>query len=431
MFHASVKLTPIFPSLFKATTPPLSRKPAPAPIKIPNHPSKVQIQHTASTSHSCLKENSAPFPPIAYETSNTLQPGTTHPSSAVSLNDDSSAISGTTLARALIANSFILSNDNHGRNRYRSGGNLARQDSATLPGANDNGLVISPYWRDRRISGGEIVRSPDSGVESRIPPVPPIPTSLSSAVSHVRHLSTEMPRKPPSRSQSLRIDRLSHRISKKSELQPSLASAAAGPSDDSTSVPTQIPAFGGNPRPPLPRPPSNQSTLSHGNSMDHPISNPSSPPRDPPPDLNSTPSEQVPASVRRSQLPPSLNLPPPSASTDSEDSSRLRPSHNENQDEPQRTGVSFNTARTEKTMGSATSGEDIAKVLTAYRFGSPLKSSFPVHLHESPDPSTPSLSPWSGDSRSHKTDTSNSMSFPQTPTSASRRSRNGMLLYVI
>jgi hypothetical protein len=425
----TLSASPTLPSPFKATTPPLSRKPAPAPIKIPTHPSKVQIQRSASTNYSGLKETNAMFSTGTDETSNTLQPGTANPSSAASLHDDSSAISGTTLARALIANSFILSNDNHGRARYKSGGNLARQDSATLPGASDNGLLISPYWRDRRISGGEIVHSPDSGVESGIPPVPPIPANLSSAMSHVRHLSTEVPRKPPSRSQSLRIDRLSHRASKKSEPQSSLPGVIAGPSGNPTPAPTQIPASGGKPRPPLPLPPSNQPTLSRDNSSDRSSSNPSTPPRDPPPDLNATSSEPAPVNVRRSQPPPSLTLPPPSASINGEDSSRFRRTPSEGHDEPQRTGVSSNTTRTDKTVGSATSGEDITKVLTAYRFGSPLKSSFPVHLHESPDPSTPSLSPWSGGSRSHQTDTSGS-SFPQTPTSATKRSRNGRLLYL-
>ena len=405
----------------------MSRKPAPAPIKIPNHPSKVQIQHSASASHSDLKETAVLFPPMAHESSNTLQPGTVHPPSAISLNDDSSAISGTTLARALIANSFILPSDSHGRNRYKSGGNFAKQDSATLPGANDNGPVISPYWRDRRISGGEVVHSPDGGVESHIPPVPPIPASLSSAAPHVRHTLAEVPGKPLSRSQSLRTDHLSRRPSKKSRQRSSLEGAIAGPFDNSTPSPTQIPASGSNPRPPLPQPPSNQPILPHDNSSDQPLPNPPSP-RDPPPDLAATSPEPAPVSIRRSQPPPSLNLPPPSASTDGEGSVKIRPSPSENQDEPQRTGVSSNTVRTEQTMGSATSGEDIAKVLTAYRFGSPLKSSFPVRLHESPDPSTPSLSPWSGGSKSHRSDTSNSMSFPQTPTTTSRRSRNGVSL---
>ena len=404
-------LTLTLPSLFKASTPPLSRKPAPAPIKIPSHPSKVQIQRSASTNHSGLKETGALFPTMTHDPSNALQPGTAHPSSAVSLNDDSSAISGTTLARALIANSFVLSNDNPSRSRYKSGGNLARHDSATLPGVNETGLLISPYWRDRRISGGEIVCSPDSGVESRTPPVPPIPQGLSSGLPRTRHLSTEVPRKPPSRSQSLRIVRLSKRSSKKPE------PLTAAPSD--------------NPRPPLPQPPSNQSISRANLSSNHSLTNSSSPPPNASPNPNTTSSDPVPVNIRRSQFPPPLDLSSPPAATDGEDSARLRPTPVNNQNESQRTGASSNTTRTEKTTGSATSCEDITKVLSAYRLVSPLKSSFPVRLHQSPDPSTPSLSPWSGGSRSHKTDTSSSMSFPQTPNSATRRSRNGGSLRII
>ena len=414
-------------SSLKATTPPLSRKPAPAPIKIPSHPSKVQIQRSASIKHSSLGESSALFPTISNEPPDTLRPGTIHSSSAVSLIEDSSAISGTTLARALIANSFILS-DNPGRSRYRSGATVARQDSATLPGPSENGLLVSPYWRDRRISCGEIVHSPDSGIDSRIPPVPPIPRSLSSAMSHTRHLSTEESRKPPSRSQSLRTRRLSNRTSKKPEPALSSASVATSPSDNSP-PPTQISVSGDNPRPPLLRSQSNRSTL-HDNSPNLPLNHPSSPPRDSSPNLNATASGPAPVSVRRSQLPSSLNLSSPSTVTDGEDSSRLRPTPSDNQDEPQRTGVSSNTTRTERTLSSAISGEDITKVLTAYQFVSPLKSSFPIHMHGSPDPSsTPPPSLWSGGSKSGRTDTSNSMSFPQTPDSATKRSQNGASLY--
>jgi len=421
-------LTRTFPSSpFKATTPPLSRKPAPAPIKIPSHPSKVQIQRSASAYHSGLREAGVLFPAVTHDPSNSLQPGTAHPSSAVSLNDDSSAISGTTLARALIANSFILSNDNPGRNRYRSG-NLPRQDSATLPGPNDTGLLISPYWRDRRISSGGIVHSPDSGIDSRVPPVPPLPTSLSSALSHTRHLSTEVPRKVPSRSQSLRADRLSNRASKMAEPPLPLASVTAGPSDDPAPAPTQTPVSGGTPNPPLPQPQSNRPTPSHDNLSSHSLDNPSTPPRNPSLNHKATPSNPEPVSTRRSQLPPSLILPPPSTVTSGEGNSRPRPTPRGSQDEPQPTG---NTMQTEKTLGSATSAEDITKVLTAYRFVSQLKSGFPVQMHGSPDPSTPSSTPWSDGSRSHRTDLSSSTSLPQTPDSGVKRSRNGGSLCVI
>ena len=359
---------------------------------------------------------------MTHEPPSTLQPGTAHPSSAISLADDSSAISGTTLARALIANSFVLSGDGPGRSRCRSGGTLARQDSATLPGVGNNGLLISPYWRDRRISGGEIVHSPDSGVDSHIPPVPPIPPSLSSTLSYTRHLSTEVHRKPPSRSHSLRTRHLSNRGSKKSEPPLFLEDVTASPSDDFAPPPTQVPASGDNPRSPLPQPQSNQPTTSHNNSSNHFLNDP---PRNSSPDPSVASSGPVPVSIRRSQPPPSLNLSSPSTATDGEGSSKLRPTPSDNLDESQRTDASSNTTRTEKTLGSAVSGEDITKVLTAYRFGSPLKSSFPIHMHESPDPSTPSLSSQSGGSRSHRADTSSSLSFPVTPDSANKSSRNG------
>ena len=414
-------------SPFKITTPPLSRKPAPAPIKIPNHPSKVQIQHSASTYHSGLREVGVLFPGVTYDPSNTLQPGTTNPSSAVSQSDDLSAISGTTLARALIANSFILSNDHPGRNRYRSGGNFARQDSATLPGASDAGLLISPYWRDRRISGGGIVRSPDTGVDFHVPPVPPLPPSLSSALLHTRHLSTEVSRKVPSRSQSLRADPLSNRATKITEepVPLPLPSVVAGPSDNPAPT-TKAPAPGGTPKPPLPQPPSNEPTPPHDVLSNHSLDIQSGPPRNTSLNPNATSSNPEPLSIRRSQLLPSLNLPSFSSTvTGEKGSSRPLLTPGDNLEEPQQTGASFNTIRTGKTIGSATSGEDITKVLTSYRFVSPLKSAFPVRVHESPDPSTPSSSPWSGGSGSHRTDLSSSTSLPQTPDSATKRSRNG------
>lgn len=89
--------------------------------------------------------------------------------------DDLSAMSGTTLARALIANSFILSNDAR-VSRYRSGMSVnIRQDSATLP-RGENPFLNSPYWRDKRISSGDIILTPNSGRNSSVPPVPPLPS---------------------------------------------------------------------------------------------------------------------------------------------------------------------------------------------------------------------------------------------------------------
>ncbi|KAG2007284.1 hypothetical protein CC2G_014988 [Coprinopsis cinerea AmutBmut pab1-1] len=53
----------------------------------------------------------------------------------------SSAISGTTLARQLMANTYVLSSDNR-RSRYRSfGGGLTRSDSTTLPRGERGGMI--------------------------------------------------------------------------------------------------------------------------------------------------------------------------------------------------------------------------------------------------------------------------------------------------
>lgn len=84
-------------------------------------------------------------------------PSTSPPSPMDSEN--MSAISGTTLARALIGNSFILSSSDRG-SRYRSG--MARQDSATLP-RSDHLLM-------------EVALARDSGRDSVVPPVPPLPS---------------------------------------------------------------------------------------------------------------------------------------------------------------------------------------------------------------------------------------------------------------
>ncbi|OJA21111.1 hypothetical protein AZE42_10437 [Rhizopogon vesiculosus] len=99
-------------------------------------------------------------------------PPRTFPPSPIS-SEDMSAISGTTIARALIGNSFTLSSSDRA-SRYRSG--MTRQDSATLP-RGDHPLMNSPYLHDRRISGGESVNTHDSAHELPKPYVPPLPLS--------------------------------------------------------------------------------------------------------------------------------------------------------------------------------------------------------------------------------------------------------------
>ena len=73
-----------------------------------------------------------------------------------SVSDNLSSISGTTLARALIGSSFVLSSYERRSSRHRSG--VVRQDSATLP-------------------RGSFFLS-DSGSSSPAPPVPPVPAVL-------------------------------------------------------------------------------------------------------------------------------------------------------------------------------------------------------------------------------------------------------------
>ncbi|KAJ6612817.1 hypothetical protein B0H10DRAFT_1952060 [Mycena sp. CBHHK59/15] len=133
-----------------------ARKGAPSPIRIPNatlHGPRVQI----------VRSSTVPSRP---ESMYTL--------------DGASAVSGTTLARALIGDSFVLSTDRS--SRYRSGASvLTRSDSATLPRGEH---PFSPAWTIRK--SGAI--TPDSfiGIDSMgfpIPPVPPMPENLRQAIA--------------------------------------------------------------------------------------------------------------------------------------------------------------------------------------------------------------------------------------------------------
>jgi len=94
----------------------------------------------------------------------------------------SSSVSGTTLARALIGNSFVLSND-HRFSRHRPG--LTRQDSTTLPRHSH-----SPHRRDRRNSGGDTTPVPFSDF---IPPVPPVPANLATFTRKRRSSAPDVP----------------------------------------------------------------------------------------------------------------------------------------------------------------------------------------------------------------------------------------------
>ncbi|KAJ6591110.1 hypothetical protein DFH09DRAFT_193634 [Mycena vulgaris] len=137
-----------FPSLMAA------RKGAPSPIKIPNaslHGPRVQIVRSAASQ--------------------------SRPDSMFSL-DGASAVSGTTLARALIGDSFVLSNDRS--SRYRSGASvLTRSDSATLPRGEH---PFSPAWSIRK-SGAF---TPSDSMGFPIPPVPQMPEELRRVIAETR-----------------------------------------------------------------------------------------------------------------------------------------------------------------------------------------------------------------------------------------------------
>ncbi|KAG7095669.1 hypothetical protein E1B28_006386 [Marasmius oreades] len=128
------------------------KKNIPTPIKIPNptfHGPKVQIIRTSGRRAS-------------YGQTPSSQPSGLEPPHSGE-DGSASAVSGTTLARALIGNSYILSDER--ASKYRSGASiLTRADSATLP-RDDSSLLSSPVLasaRERFISG----------MGHDIPPVP-------------------------------------------------------------------------------------------------------------------------------------------------------------------------------------------------------------------------------------------------------------------
>ncbi|KAL0579914.1 hypothetical protein V5O48_002085 [Marasmius crinis-equi] len=141
--HVHARPTRALPDL-----PPVPRKTAPTPIKIPNpilHGPKVQVIRSSGRRASFTHTPSSQVSP---------------PESLYS-GDDVSAVSGTTLARALIGNSYVLSDER--ASKYRSGGSvLTRADSATLP------REEMPYWSSP-ISGRERNLS---GVGDDVPPIP-------------------------------------------------------------------------------------------------------------------------------------------------------------------------------------------------------------------------------------------------------------------
>ncbi|KAI0342545.1 hypothetical protein BDW22DRAFT_212744 [Trametopsis cervina] len=137
-------------------------------------------------------------------------------------DDGMSAVSGTTIARAL-ASTYFISASPHGshppssHSYPRSRGHLARQDSATLPKgdypflfkrksqrsskgstASNEGRTPNSanYWKDRKINGDQIVvMSPEEREREDwdldVPPVPPMPEGLSPIPSASAHSSMQ------------------------------------------------------------------------------------------------------------------------------------------------------------------------------------------------------------------------------------------------
>ncbi|TBU45469.1 hypothetical protein BD309DRAFT_979418 [Dichomitus squalens] len=144
---------------------PSTRKPTPSPIKIPNNLTSAKIRVQRSSTEEAVDINSDDVPPPL--PSKSSRPHT--PPSAIT-DDMSSAISGTSLARALVVNSFILSSEPRA-SKYKSGG--GQQDSATLP-RGEHPLNDSPYLHERRGSGGSL-GTPRS---SSVPSVPRLPSGM-------------------------------------------------------------------------------------------------------------------------------------------------------------------------------------------------------------------------------------------------------------
>ncbi|KAJ7628573.1 hypothetical protein FB45DRAFT_1004140 [Roridomyces roridus] len=171
---------------------PSTRKAAPSPIKIPNaalHGPKVQIVRSATS--------------------------VSRPDSVVDL-DGASAVSGTTLARALIGDSFVLSADRS--SRYRSGGSvLTRSDSATLP-RGEHPYVLSGVFSPGLDSSG-----------LPVPPVPQMPEELRRVIAESRLKATRGDDTPGS------DDDNSRRISRISEAPTPASSAPYTPEPPSVS----------------------------------------------------------------------------------------------------------------------------------------------------------------------------------------------------
>ncbi|KAH9854577.1 hypothetical protein C2E23DRAFT_817058 [Lenzites betulinus] len=139
---------------------PSSRKPTPSPIRIPNNVAGVKIKVQSSAEDSAQSSSIPPSLPTK---------GSRPPSPSSAITDGiSSAVSGTSIARALVATSWILSNESRA-SKYKSG--TTRQDSATLP-RGEHPLHGAAYSRERRSSTDEA----GSQRSSSVPPVPRLPS---------------------------------------------------------------------------------------------------------------------------------------------------------------------------------------------------------------------------------------------------------------
>ncbi|KAI0074610.1 hypothetical protein K474DRAFT_1677001 [Panus rudis PR-1116 ss-1] len=143
------------------------RRPVPNPIQIPHNPHTTRVRVHRSPSVGAL---TAPQFRSGKD-SNAPSRNASRPNSSYS-DDISSAVSGTTLAREMLAE-FTFGAGGVRDSRFRQ--TLTRQDSATLP--KGERFRSSSYWKNRRISNGEIVTSPEYALDSPVPPIPPIPSS--------------------------------------------------------------------------------------------------------------------------------------------------------------------------------------------------------------------------------------------------------------
>ncbi|KAJ7595026.1 hypothetical protein C8J56DRAFT_1023431 [Mycena floridula] len=148
----SLMIVQAFPSYNNQSTT-KAKKLAPSPIKIPSVEfNRPKLSLVRSATHPPREERERTISQLSME------------------EPEPSAVSGRTLARALIGNSFVLSSDQR-TSRYRSGAsNLTRIDSATLPNGEDP-FLNSPYrYRSSVASDGTTPETSRRG--SPLPPIP-------------------------------------------------------------------------------------------------------------------------------------------------------------------------------------------------------------------------------------------------------------------